>query len=477
MYQFNGIVFVPGHYYVISIVTVSGTTYVKKSSEHTEWIRTNPTKPNPPTNLLCPQSPLDISLEISWTAPTEPNGLIFRYQIDVSQGNLQVNTSSNETQKNVEGLLPVSSAPRNLNIDGIQSRGFRIQFNRPDNVNDILAAYKIVISEGGKCVQQILVHGICSICKSTVGCPSPINYTVPDITNNDVSYTATGLNPYTLYVVKVVAINGVGEGRPVNEIVRTDEEGFETKMLSVTGLEEYWPYKFQVNAATVKGNRTSDFSSVFKTKEAVVKDDETTSTSSIIGSVVAVILVVAVVVIGIFIWKRNQRHKENKEQAITYADLNLDERTKRPTLFIIGARKSNCKQQVDDFNRVRLSSPGASDYINASVLLDKCYILTSYPIAKTFGNFWQMVWEQNVSTIVVMTGHSDDRESWYFSDNEGTVRTMERIDVELLAKFKSSESVTMRKIKLSRLCFLQELLALLPTLTEDPLVALQRALL
>lgn len=44
--------------------------------------------------------------------------------------------------------------------------------------------------------------------------------------------------------------------------------GFETKMLSVTGLEEYWPYTFQVNAATVKGNRTSDFSSVFKTKEA-----------------------------------------------------------------------------------------------------------------------------------------------------------------------------------------------------------------
>lgn len=40
--------------------------------------------------------------------------------------------------------------------------------------------------------------------------------------------------------------------------------------------------------------------------------------------------------------------------------------------------------------------------------------------------------------------------SWYFSDNEGTVRTIERIDVELLAKFQSSESVTMRKIKLSR---------------------------
>lgn len=64
------------------------------------------TEPNPPTNLLCPQSPLDISLEISWKAPAKPNGLIFRYQIDVSPGNLQINTSSNETHKNVEGLLP-----------------------------------------------------------------------------------------------------------------------------------------------------------------------------------------------------------------------------------------------------------------------------------------------------------------------------------------------------------------------------------
>lgn len=40
----------------------------------------------------------------------------------------------------------------------------------------------------------------------------------------------------------------------------------------------------------------------------VIKDYETTSTSSIIGSVVAVILVVAVVVIGIFLWKRNRRY-------------------------------------------------------------------------------------------------------------------------------------------------------------------------
>lgn len=81
---------------------------------------------------------------------------------------------------------------------------------------------------------------------------------------------------------------------------------------------------------------------------------------------------------------------------------------------------------------------------------DKCYILTIYPIEKTLGNFWQMAWEQNVSTIVVITGQSDAKESWYFSDNEGTVLTIEKTDIEMLAKFKSSESVTMRKIKMSR---------------------------
>lgn len=68
--------------------------------------------------------------------------------------------------------------------------------------------------------------------KSTFGCPLPINYSVPDITNNDVSYTASGLMPYTHYMVKVVAINGEGEGHPVNETVRTDEEGTKLQFLS-----------------------------------------------------------------------------------------------------------------------------------------------------------------------------------------------------------------------------------------------------
>lgn len=38
------------------------------------------------------------------------------------------------------------------------------------------------------------------------------------------SYSVTGLNPYTEYLVKVAAVNGVGEGYIVNGTATTDEE-------------------------------------------------------------------------------------------------------------------------------------------------------------------------------------------------------------------------------------------------------------
>lgn len=60
--------------------------------------------------------------------------------------------------------------------------------------------------------------------KSTHGCPQPLNHAVSNI-NSAVAYTASGLDPYTHYIVKVVAITGNGEGHPVNTTVRTDEEG------------------------------------------------------------------------------------------------------------------------------------------------------------------------------------------------------------------------------------------------------------
>uniref|UniRef100_A0A8W8J8V8 Ig-like domain-containing protein n=1 Tax=Magallana gigas TaxID=29159 RepID=A0A8W8J8V8_MAGGI len=175
-------------------------------------------------------SDLDINLD-KYTQTDSGSGtvtLMIKNVEFTDSGNYRVQVSNaagtTKTSNQVSLNVKVSSAPTNLAIDEIRSRGFIIIFNRPDNVNGFLAAYKIVISEGGNCVQQILVFGHCSICMSTDGCPPPINYTVPNITNYDVSYTADGLDPCTHYLVKVVAINGKGEGHPVNKTVWTDEE-------------------------------------------------------------------------------------------------------------------------------------------------------------------------------------------------------------------------------------------------------------
>ncbi|XP_062587374.1 titin-like [Saccostrea cucullata] len=193
----------PGKYYVVSIVTISGTsnepTGEKRSAVHTETIRINPTRPGPPINVNCPQHPKDISLEISWEPPTNPNGEIVMYQIHVNPGGLTINTPDNVTKYNVMGLSEevmynftvrtindaeeaqkvsdpsevincstkagVSTPPTKLNISEIGSRGFKIRFEKPVNVNGQLAGNKIIVLEGSICVQEIYLVGHCPQCK------------------------------------------------------------------------------------------------------------------------------------------------------------------------------------------------------------------------------------------------------------------------------------------------------------------------
>jgi len=64
-----------------------------------------------------------------------------------------------------------------------------------------------------------------------------------------------------------------------------------------------------------------------------------------------------------------------------------------------------------DHTRVKLSpenSATGSDYINASYIIDADpmhpkYIATQGPLQNTVPDFWQMVWEQHVSVIVMLT--------------------------------------------------------------------------
>lgn len=62
---------------------------------------------------------------------------------------------------------------------------------------------------------------------------------------------------------------------------------------------------------------------------------------------------------------------------------------------------------ADDFNRVELT--GKHNYINASHILmnvgemEAHYIAAQGPLPDTSYDFWQMIWEQNVSVIAMLT--------------------------------------------------------------------------
>ncbi|CAB4041059.1 receptor-type tyrosine- phosphatase H-like isoform X1, partial [Paramuricea clavata] len=66
---------------------------------------------------------------------------------------------------------------------------------------------------------------------------------------------------------------------------------------------------------------------------------------------------------------------------------------------------------LDDYTRVRLhrdEGDDDTDYINASIIkglkLPSKYIASQGPTPHTTNDFWQMVWEQEVSIIVMLTG-------------------------------------------------------------------------
>ncbi|XP_042351054.1 protein tyrosine phosphatase receptor type Na [Plectropomus leopardus] len=71
-----------------------------------------------------------------------------------------------------------------------------------------------------------------------------------------------------------------------------------------------------------------------------------------------------------------------------------------------------------DHSRVKLKTevnPNKQDYVNASVIFDHdprqpSYIATQGPLAHTVADFWQMVWENGCTVIVMMTALVEDGE-------------------------------------------------------------------
>uniref|UniRef100_A0A3B3X0L6 Protein tyrosine phosphatase receptor type Nb n=1 Tax=Poecilia mexicana TaxID=48701 RepID=A0A3B3X0L6_9TELE len=83
------------------------------------------------------------------------------------------------------------------------------------------------------------------------------------------------------------------------------------------------------------------------------------------------------------------------------------------------AKKNRCPDSVPyDHSRVKLkadSNPSRSDYVNASTIIEHdprmpAYIATQGPLPHTISDFWQMVWENGCTVIVMMTALVEDGE-------------------------------------------------------------------
>jgi len=98
--------------------------------------------------------------------------------------------------------------------------------------------------------------------------------------------------------------------------------------------------------------------------------------------------------------------------------------------------------------RVRLSLlPGieGSDYINANRLTDGFtnYISCQAPLSSTFGDFWRMVWEQDVSVIVMLTKIQENGQTKadkYWPSDIGEVFTFPFVSVTLINVYRSDQS-------------------------------------
>lgn len=88
-----------------------------------------------------------------------------------------------------------------------------------------------------------------------------------------------------------------------------------------------------------------------------------------------------------------------------------------------------------DCNRVKLTS-AKDDYINASYLKDFCpnsllFVITQAPLPATFNDFWLMVWEQQVETLICLLSDSELKSHVYFPKDRGQVLTYGAYEISL----------------------------------------------
>ncbi|XP_067116289.1 receptor-type tyrosine-protein phosphatase-like N isoform X1 [Osmerus mordax] len=116
-------------------------------------------------------------------------------------------------------------------------------------------------------------------------------------------------------------------------------------------------------------------------------------------------------------------HLKNKDRLMKEWDALCSYQAEPSTVSVAQSegnlKKNRCPDSIPyDHSRVKLkveTNPSRTDYINASTIIEHdprmpAYIATQGPLSHTISDFWQMVWENGCTVIVMMTALVEDGE-------------------------------------------------------------------
>ncbi|KAJ8311639.1 hypothetical protein KUTeg_010994 [Tegillarca granosa] len=156
-----------------------------------------------------------------------------------------------------------------------------------------------------------------------------------------------------------------------------------------------------------------------------------------------------------------EMHKDsNLKFAKEFQDLEiLSPKDQCQTANLQSNRRKNRHENVLPFDRSRVKfTEERNNYINASYLQNfknksgQDFIVTQHPLTNTIEDFWTMIWEQNVSVIVMLTPQNDDCKisyEKYFPSEPQSTKQYGSVNVETIAKF-SIQMTELSSIKLKK---------------------------
>ncbi|XP_071135948.1 tenascin-like [Mytilus edulis] len=254
-----------------------------------------------------------------------------QYCFQLETVNDAVSPESNKSPRSLQVCCvtraSVARLPQNVTLIDVKSRSIKLSWMTPIDIKGVLNGYRVSLRKEGECKVEVLYQctdcvGAQKIGHKTCDVKKRVNINSADA-NSMVVTTIDGLFPYISYELWIAAVNGHGDGEKNETIVMTDSEvpempgnvvtkvqgptaiqvswtkavvepgnttyrikvyevvfdtntyvkdmtvnGYDTESVDVSGLEEYWYYKFTVTASTIKGYATSKMTVVVKTNQA-----------------------------------------------------------------------------------------------------------------------------------------------------------------------------------------------------------------